>query len=96
MNFEGVHACKLLYMTYFNCACLFLFSSDVQGVVTLSNMTSKISKGNVKSTDKVIKVLYKQFEMVSDYIKFHNYLVSMHVLNITQVGLINASRFICF
>ena len=67
LNFKGVHACKFFsYMTHCNCDCLFSCSSDVQGVVTLSNMTSKILKGNVKSTDKVTKVLYKQFEMVSD------------------------------
>ena len=60
------------YMTHCNCGCLFSCSSDVQGVVTLSNTTSKILKGNVKSTDKVTKVLYKQFEMVSNYTDFIN------------------------
>ena len=39
--------------------------SDILGVVTLSNMSSKILKGNVKPSDKVTKVLYKQFEMAS-------------------------------
>ena len=63
-----------LYMTHRYCP--FSCSSDVQGVVTLSNMTSKILKtlkGNFKSTDKATKVLYKQFEMVSIYTKFHKY-----------------------
>ena len=41
------------------------FIRDVEGVVTLSNMTSKMLKGTVKGSDPVTKVLYKQFEMVS-------------------------------
>ena len=63
-----MHVHFFSYMTHFNCDCLFSCSSDVQGVVTLSNMTSKILKGNVKSTDKVTK----QFEMVSNYTDFIN------------------------
>ena len=47
--------------------------SGILGVVTLTNMSSKILKGNVKSSDKVTKVLYNQFEMVSDYSMTHVY-----------------------
>ena len=46
-----------LYMAHCNPDYLFSCSSDVQGVVTLSNMTSKIIKGNFKCTDEVTKVL---------------------------------------
>lgn len=38
--------------------------SDVVGVVTLTNLSSKMLKGSVKGTDSVMKALYKQFEMV--------------------------------
>ena len=48
-----------------------LFYSDVVGVVTMGNITSKILKGAVKATDKVSDVLYKQFEMVSSKIICH-------------------------
>ncbi len=44
--------------------CYWFLSSDILGVVTLSNMSSKILKGKVKPTDCVTKVLYNQFEMV--------------------------------
>ncbi len=44
--------------------CYSFLSSGILGVVTLSNMSSKILKGKVKPTDCVTKVLYNQFEMV--------------------------------
>lgn len=56
-------------MTMGTYAFLYLYSllmvrSDVVGVVTLTNLSSKMLKGSVKRTDSVMKALYKQFEMV--------------------------------
>ena len=54
--------------------------SNVVGVVTMTNMTSKMLNGSVKAADEVSHVLYKQFEMVG-------VVSSIHVAK----GLINCS-----
>ena len=66
----GVH---ILVYLHVECLCKLYVclvpSSDILGVVTLSNMSSKILKGKVKPTDCVTKVLYNQFEMVCVYLQ---------------------------
>lgn len=42
-----------------------LLLSDIVGVVTLSNTTSKILSGTAKPSDPVTKVIYRQFEKVN-------------------------------
>jgi cystathionine beta-synthase len=37
---------------------------DIKGVVTLTNMTSKMLQGTIKASDPVTRVCYEQFNMV--------------------------------
>ena len=39
--------------------------SEILGIISVTNMTSKITKGKVKPTDPVTKMLYSKFDMVS-------------------------------
>ena len=40
------------------------------GIISVTNMTSKITKGKVKPTDSVTVMLYKKFDLVSKLIIF--------------------------
>ena len=40
------------------------FASNVEGMVTVGHMMSQVMKGQVKASDPVSKVIYKQFKQV--------------------------------
>lgn len=56
---------------HYNIDCFSINFSDVIGVITLTNLSSKMLRGSVKKNDSVMKALYKQFEMVGQDISIH-------------------------